>query len=165
MESIFTKNLIEKTTSLLEICAQKHWRIATAESCTGGLIAGLITEIPGSSHVIGRSFITYSNRAKREILNVPAELLTKYGAVSEEVVSAMAQNLLTMTTAKLTIAVSGIAGPGGGSAEKPVGTVHMATANESGIVHIRQTFGDIGRAQVRMATVAAAIDMLSARTT
>jgi nicotinamide-nucleotide amidase len=138
-------------------------RVATAESCTGGLIAALLTEIRGSSVVIGRSFITYSNRAKREVLNVPAELLQQHGAVSEQVVRAMAQNTFDMTTAHLTVAVSGIAGPGGGSAEKPAGTVHMATATADGVTHMCHQFGDIGRTQVRLATVNAAMDMMLGR--
>ena len=160
---MFDKTLTDKAETLLKICGEKHFRVATAESCTGGLIAALLTEIPGSSVVIGRSFITYSNRAKHEILNVPRETLIEHGAVSQAVVQAMAQNTLDMTTAHLTIAVSGIAGPGGGSKEKPAGTVHMATAMEDGVVHQRHDFGDIGRTEVRLATVNAAMDMLLAR--
>jgi len=160
---LFDKNLTDKAAQVLKTCGEKHMRVATAESCTGGLISALLTEIPGSSVVIGRSFVTYSNRAKHEILNVPAELLQRHGAVSEEVVRAMAQNTFDMTSAHLTIAVSGVAGPGGGSAEKPAGTVHMATANENGVHHIRQSFGDIGRTEVRLATVDAAMDMLLAQ--
>jgi nicotinamide-nucleotide amidase len=160
---MFDAMLIEKAERLLKTCGERHMRVATAESCTGGLIAALLTEIPGSSVVIGRSFITYSNRAKREVLNVPAELLKQHGAVSEQVVQAMAQNTFDMTTAHLTVAVSGIAGPGGGSAEKPAGTVHMATATADGVTHMCHQFGDIGRTQVRLATVNAAMDMMLAR--
>ena len=160
---MFDAMLIEKAERLLKTCGERHMRVATAESCTGGLIAALLTEILGSSVVIGRSFITYSNRAKREVLNVPAELLTQHGAVSEQVVRAMAQNTFDMTTAHLTVAVSGIAGPGGGSAEKPAGTVHMATATADGVTHMCHQFGDIGRTQVRLATVNAAMDMMLAR--
>lgn len=160
---LFDATLTEKATEVLAKAGEKHWRVAAAESCTGGLIAALLTEIPGSSAVIGRSFVTYSNRAKHEILNVPAELLREHGAVSEPVVRAMAQNTLDMTTASLTVAVSGIAGPGGGSAEKPAGTVHMASCTADGIIHIKQSFGDIGRTEVRLATVDAAMDMLLAR--
>ena len=160
---MFDAMLIEKAERLLKTCGERHMRVASAESCTGGLIAALLTEIPGSSVVIGRSFITYSNRAKREVLNVPAELLTQHGAVSEQVVRAMAQNTFDMTTAHLTVAVSGIAGPGGGSAEKPAGTVHMATATADGVTHMCHQFGDIGRTQVRLATVNAAMDMMLAR--
>jgi nicotinamide-nucleotide amidase len=160
---MFDAMLIEKAERLLKTCGERHMRVATAESCTGGLIAALLTEIPGSSVVIGRSFITYSNRAKREVLNVPAELLQQHGAVSEQVVRAMAQNTFDITTAHLTVAVSGIAGPGGGSAEKPAGTVHMATATADGVTHMCHQFGDIGRTQVRLATVNAAMDMMLGR--
>ena len=160
---MFDAMLIEKAERLLKTCGERHMRVATAESCTGGLIAALLTEIRGSSVVIGRSFITYSNRAKREVLNVPAELLQQHGAVSEQVVRAMAQNTFDMTTAHLTVAVSGIAGPGGGSAEKPAGTVHMATATANGVTHMCHQFGDIGRTQVRLATVNAAMDMMLGR--
>ena len=160
---MFDAMLIEKAERLLKTCGERHMRVATAESCTGGLIAALLTEIPGSSVVIGRSFITYSNRAKREVLNVPAELLQQHGAVSEQVVRAMAQNTFDITTAHLTVAVSGIAGPGGGSAEKPAGTVHMATATAYGVTHMCHQFGDIGRTQVRLATVNAAMDMMLGR--
>ena len=160
---MFDTHLIEKAQRLLKLSGEKHQRVATAESCTGGLIAALLTEIPGSSVVIGRSFVTYSNRAKHEILNVPVDLLKQHGAVSEPVVRAMAQNTLDMTSAHLTVAVSGIAGPGGGSKEKPAGTVHMATATENGVIHKRHDFGDIGRTEVRLATVDAAMDMMLAR--
>ena len=160
---MFDIKLMQKAESLLKQCGDKHMRLATAESCTGGLIAALLTEIPGSSVVIGRSFITYSNRAKHEILNVPVDVLKQHGAVSEAVVRAMAQNTFDMTSAALTVAVSGIAGPGGGSAEKPAGTVHMATATADGITHFCHQFGDIGRSEVRMATVDAAMDMMLAR--
>ena len=160
---LFDTHLTDKATQLLKLAGEKKMRVATAESCTGGLISALLTEIPGSSIVVGRSFVTYSNRAKHEILHVPAELLREHGAVSEEVVRAMAQNTFDMTTAHLTVAVSGIAGPGGGSAEKPAGLVHMATCHEGDVIHMKHEFGDIGRTEVRLATVDAAMDMLLAR--
>ena len=160
---MFDKELMAKAEEILRIGRDRHLRVAAAESCTGGLIAALLTEIPGSSSVIGRSFVTYSNRAKREVLGVDADLLKQHGAVSEPVVRAMAQNTFDMTTAHLTVAVSGIAGPGGGSDEKPVGTVHMATATKDDVIHQCCQFGDIGRAAVRLATVHAAADMLLAR--
>ena len=160
---LFDTHLTDKATQLLKLAGEKKMRVATAESCTGGLISALLTEIPGSSIVVGRSFVTYSNRAKHEILHVPAELLREHGAVSEEVVRAMAQNTFDMTTAHLTVAVSGIAGPGGGSAEKPAGLVHMATCHEGDVIHMKHEFGDIGRTEVRLATVDAAMEMLLAR--
>jgi nicotinamide-nucleotide amidase len=160
---LFDTHLTDKAAQLLKLAGEKKMRVATAESCTGGLISALLTEIPGSSVVIGRSFVTYSNRAKHEILHVPAEFLREHGAVSEEVVRAMAQNTFDMTTAHLTVAVSGIAGPGGGSAEKPAGLVHMATCHAGDVIHKKHEFGDIGRSEVRLATVDAAMDMLLAR--
>jgi nicotinamide-nucleotide amidase len=160
---MFNNTLISKAEQIIKLGSERHWRISTGESCTGGLVAALLTEIPGSSIVVGRCFVTYSNRAKREILNVPADLLKTHGAVSAETVKAMAQNLFNQTTAHLTLAISGVAGPGGGSPDKPVGTVHMATATEAGLIHQHCQFGDIGRSAVRMATVDAAADMLLAR--
>ena len=160
---MFDPSLIERTKDFLEVCAERHWRVSTAESCTGGLIAGLLTEVPGSSRVVGRCFVTYSNRAKREVLNVPANILKEQGAVSEQTVRAMAQNLFNQTTAHVTVAVSGVAGPGGGSSDKPVGTVDMATATQNGVIYKRHFFGDIGRSAVRLATIEAAISMLSDR--
>ncbi len=157
---MFDKELMAKAEEILSIGRERHLRVAAAESCTGGLIAALLTEIPGSSSVIGRSFVTYSNRAKREVLGVDADLLKQHGAVSEPVVRAMAQNTFDMTTAHLTVAVSGIAGPGGGTRDKPVGTVHFATHYKSDTTHDCQHFGDLGRHEVRMATVEHAINML-----
>ena len=142
--------------------APRICRIVTAESCTGGLIAGLLTEIPGSSDVVERGFVTYSNEAKQEALGVPAALLRKYGAVSDHVARAMADGALRHARAQLAIAVTGIAGPGGGSAEKPVGLVYIALANGHDISSREYRFGDIGRGQVRLATVREAIRLLRA---
>ncbi len=135
-------------------------RIVTAESCTGGLIAGCLTGIAGSSAVFERGFVTYSNQAKTEILGVPAELIAEHGAVSEPVARAMAAGALENSRAELAIAVTGIAGPGGGSRTRPVGLVHFAAASaDAGAVHIREVFaGD--REEVRLATVRRALDML-----
>jgi nicotinamide-nucleotide amidase len=139
---LFDKQLTDKGRETAQTGRAKSKCVSPpAESCTGGLIAALMTEIPGSSIVVGRSFITYSNRAKHEILHVPAELLREHGAVSEPVVRAMAQNTFDMTSAHLTIAVSGIAGPGGGSAEKPAGLVHMATCLDGDVIHVRNNLG------------------------
>ena len=157
---MFDTQLMGKAEEILSIGRERHLRIAAAESCTGGLIAALLTEIPGSASVIGRSFVTYSNRAKREVLGVDVDILKEHGAVSEAVVRAMARNTFDMTTAHLTVAVSGVAGPGGGSDDKPVGTVHMATAMKDDVIHQCCQFGDIGRSAVRIATVHAATDML-----
>jgi nicotinamide-nucleotide amidase len=136
-------------------------RIVTAESCTGGLIAGLLTEIPGSSDVVERGFVTYSNEAKSELLGVPAETIAEHGAVSAAVVRAMAEGALKHSPAELAVAVTGIAGPGGGSVEKPVGLVYIAAARRGGGIVVRQfRFGDIGRVKVREQSVREALDLL-----
>ncbi len=109
---------------------QRHWQLATAESCTGGLIAAACTELPGSSQWFERGFVTYSNAAKSELLGVDAALIAQYGAVSEAVARAMAQGALRHSHADITLSVTGIAGPGGGSADKPVGTVWLGWANK-----------------------------------
>ena len=135
--------------------------IATAESCTGGLIAALLTEIPGSSDVVERGFVTYSNRAKMEMLGVAPALLDSHGAVSAEAAAAMAQGALAHSHAQLAVAVTGIAGPGGGSADKPVGLVYIAgqRAGAQAVIQRHLFTGD--RQKVRLATVAAALALLN----
>ena len=158
---MFKTALIDKTSHLLETCKRLDISLTTAESCTGGMISALLTEIPGSSAVIHQSYVTYANTAKHTILGVPTKILQDNGAVSEETVRAMAEGAVIISGADISIAVSGIAGPGGGTADKPVGTVHFATHYQGKTVHDCQQFGEIGRHEVRMATVAHAIDMLT----
>ncbi|KZM49140.1 CinA family protein [Labrenzia sp. OB1] len=132
--------------------------VATAESCTGGLICGTLTEVAGSSAAVDRGFVTYSNEAKTEMLGVPADLIVKVGAVSKEVAIAMAEGALARSDADVAVAVTGVAGPGGGSEEKPVGTVHVAVAckgKPSGHVHC--WFADRGRKSIRLETVQTAL--------
>jgi nicotinamide-nucleotide amidase len=137
--------------------------IATAESCTGGLIAGCLTEIAGSSDVVDHGFVTYSNAAKCELLGVPAALIEAHGAVSEPVARAMAEGALARSRADLAVAVTGVAGPGGGTAAKPVGLVHLALARKGEPTETRRMlYGDIGRSGVREETVATALELLSA---
>jgi nicotinamide-nucleotide amidase len=153
--------LIEQATALLELCRRKELRIATAESCTGGLIAATLTEIPGSSDILERGFVTYSNAAKQAMLGVPAATLEKFGAVSRETAEAMASGAVANSPAELAVSVTGIAGPGGGSPDKPVGLVHFAAASKrGGMIHRERRFGDIGRSQVRSASVVEALAML-----
>ena len=159
---MFDAALLDQARDVLDAARAKNIRIVTAESCTGGLIAALLTEIPGSSDVVERGFVTYSNAAKEESLGVPTALLRKYGAVSDQVARAMADGALRHARAQLAIAVTGIAGPGGGSAEKPVGLVYVALANDHDIASHEYRFGDIGRGQVRLATVREAIKLLRA---
>lgn len=137
-------------------------KIATAESCTGGLIAAALTEIAGSSAVVDRGFVTYSNAAKIDMLGIDGATLAAHGAVSRETAAEMARGALSRSDAHLAVAVTGIAGPSGGSVEKPVGLVHLAAAARSGkFLHREMRYGDIGRDAVRLATVRTALDLLS----
>ena len=157
---MFKTALIDKTTELLDICKRLDITLTTAESCTGGMISALLTEIPGSSAVIYQSYVTYANTAKHAILGVASDILKDKGAVSGEVRVASAEGAVRISGASITVAVSGIAGPGGGTRDKPVGTVHFATHYKSDTTHDCQHFGDLGRHEVRMATVEHAINML-----
>jgi nicotinamide-nucleotide amidase len=151
----------EQATALLELCRRKKLRIATAESCTGGLLAATLTDIPGSSDVLERGFVTYSNEAKQTMLDVPAETLRQFGAVSRQTAEAMASGTLAKSPAELAVSVTGIAGPGGATPGKPVGLVHFAAAARSGqLSHRECRFGDIGRSRVRDAAVTEALAML-----
>jgi nicotinamide-nucleotide amidase len=158
---MFDANLLALSESILNAARAQSLRIATAESCTGGLIAGLLTEIPGSSDVVDRGYVTYSNRAKEELLEVPKHLLDEFGAVSAPVARAMAAGALKNSGASLAIAVTGVAGPGGGSAEKPVGLVHFAAARIGHrTLHVEHRYGDIGRSAVRLKSVEAGLLLL-----
>jgi nicotinamide-nucleotide amidase len=157
------EELLAEARALLDLCREKKLTIATAESCTGGLVAATLTEIPGSSDVVERGFVTYSNAAKTAMLGVPADVIARFGAVSRETAEAMAQGALAHSPADLAVSITGIAGPGGGSPGKPVGLVHFAAAGRSGaLIHHESRFGDIGRAHVRHVSVKQALDMLSA---
>ena len=158
----FPPDLLDQAASVLEACRAGGVMVATAESCTGGLIAAVLTEIPGSSDVVDRGFVTYSNQAKQELLGVPADLLATHGAVSEPVARAMADGALARSRAGVTVAVTGVAGPGGGSADKPVGLVWLAVARRDGAtVTVERRFGDIGRAGIRLETVRVALELIS----
>lgn len=146
---------------LLNVCRERGLRVATAESCTGGLVAGALTEIPGSSDVVERGFVVYSNAAKESMLGVPAATLRRYGAVSQQTAVAMAAGALENSDADLTVSITGIAGPGGGSKLKPVGLVHFAAAARDGrTLHRRRLFGKIGRGRVRERSVMQALELL-----
>jgi nicotinamide-nucleotide amidase len=154
--------IIERARALLDLCRAKKLRIAAAESCTGGLVAATFTEIAGSSDVFERGFVTYSDEAKQTMLGVPAATLTSHGAVSRETAEAMAKGALAHAPVELAVSITGIAGPGGAVAGKPVGLVHFAAATRSGaMVQRERRYGDIGRAQVRRASVIEALAMLS----
>jgi nicotinamide-nucleotide amidase len=153
--------LLAQARALLDLCRAKRLMVATAESCTGGLVAATLTEIPGSSDVLERGFVTYSNAAKEAMLDVPGATIERFGAVSRETAEAMATGALAHSQADLAVAVTGIAGPGGGTPDKPVGLVHFAAAARGGrLVHQECKFGDIGRAQVRLVSVRQALSML-----
>ncbi len=146
---------------VLDLCRARGRKVATAESCTGGLVVGALTDIAGSSDVVDRGFVTYSNAAKQEMLDVSASTLATHGAVSRETAEAMARGALARSGAYVAVAITGIAGPAGGSADKPVGLVHFAAAIRDGrIVHREKRFGDIGRREVRAASVAEALGLL-----
>jgi nicotinamide-nucleotide amidase len=151
-------------TAILAASRQKGWRIATAESCTGGLVAAALTDIAGSSDVFDRGVVTYSNAAKSSLLDVPEALLISHGAVSSEVAAAMAQGALDASGAELTVSITGIAGPGGGTAQKAVGLVHFATAVRGGAILCHKAeFGDLGRGRVRHLALLTALNLLQAR--
>jgi nicotinamide-nucleotide amidase len=161
---MFPRDIEAAAREVLERARARGWKIATAESCTGGLVAGALTEIPGSSDVVDRGFVTYSNMAKAEMLGVDVGLIARAGAVSQDVARAMAEGALARSEAHLTVAITGVAGPGGGSEEKPIGLVHFATAaNDSAVHHRRELFGDLGRTEVRLAAVRRALDLLMER--
>jgi len=157
---MFDAQLLHDAAELLELCRRADIKLATAESCTGGLIISCLTEIAGSSEVIDRGFVTYSNEAKTELVGVPAMLIALHGAVSEQVARAMAEGALSRSMADVTVAVTGVAGPSGGSADKPVGLVHFACAGRGRpTVHHREVFPG-SRAAIRDATVQTALALL-----
>lgn len=158
---MFSDDLIRSAEALLTTLRARKLMVATAESCTGGLIAGVLTEIAGSSDVVERGFVTYSNEAKTELIGVPAEMIAAHGAVSKEVALAMAAGALAHSRADISVAVTGVAGPGGGTAAKPVGLVHLAAERRGRPpIHRACRFGDIGRHGIRMATIAVAFEMV-----
>jgi nicotinamide-nucleotide amidase len=157
---MFTPELRRRAEALVALYRERGLKLVTAESCTGGLVAGLVTEIPGSSNVLERGFVTYSNRAKQEDLGVEVALLGKFGAVSREVAESMARGALARSPAPIALAVTGIAGPGGGSAEKPVGLVHFACGRAGAIKLLEKRFGDLGRGGIRLAAIETALDLL-----
>ena len=154
-------DIVEAAKRLLDICKRKNLILATAESCTAGLVAGTLAEVPGISSMLDRGFITYSNQAKQDMLGVSAATLEKHGAVSRETAEEMARGALAHAPVDLSVSVTGIAGPDGGSEEKPVGLVHFAVASRSGgLVHAEKRFGNIGRSEVRKQSVLQAFRML-----
>jgi nicotinamide-nucleotide amidase len=153
---MFADDLLREAEELLDSYRRAGFHIATAESCTGGLIVACLTEIPGASDVVERGFVTYSNEAKTEMLGVPAELIRSHGAVSAEVAEAMAAGALEHSHADVAVSVTGIAGPGGATPGKPVGLVYIGTARKGAAPrHQRHVFAG-GRTDVRLASLRAA---------
>jgi len=158
MFSLHTRALAQ---AVLDQARARGLRIATAESCTGGLVAGALTDIPGSSDVVEVGYVTYSNAAKTAALGVSAALITGYGAVSESVARAMAEGALAAAGVEMAVAITGVAGPGGGTADRPVGLVHFAVAKRGGpTLHLEARLGDLGRGQVREASVDKALELM-----
>lgn len=160
---MYPEELLAAVKELLDVCHDQNLMLATAESCTGGLIIGSLTAVPGSSNVVDRGFVTYTNQAKNEVLEVPQELLEEYGAVSEQVAKAMAEGALANSHADISVSVTGIAGPGGETPTKPVGLVFFATARKGMETEADHVVFDGDRTDVRVKSVAHAIDMLRAR--
>lgn len=147
---------------VLDLCRARGLTVSTAESCTGGLVAGALTDIAGSSDVVDRGFVTYSNKAKMQVLGVSADTLRAHGAVSEETAREMVAGLIRVAKTSLGVSITGIAGPSGGSAEKPVGLVHFAAQSAKGEVIVRrEVFADQDRAGVRRLSVLTALAMLA----
>lgn len=154
--------LLARAAELLDACRARNETVTAAESCTGGLVAATLTAIPGSSDVFERGFVTYSNSAKSEMLGVPFWLIERHGAVSEDVARAMVGGALTHSRATLAVAITGIAGPSGGTAEKPVGLVHLAAAvRDAPVSHERLLLGDIGRGAIRRESVRRGLALLA----
>ena len=157
---MFPDDIERLAREVIEEGAARGRMVATAESCTGGLVSGALTAVAGSSAVVERGFVTYRNAAKSELLVVPAEMLETHGAGSEAVARAMAEGALARSKAEVAVSVTGVAGPGGGNAGKPVGLVHFAAAGPAGAVHVEHRFGDIGREAVRLESVRVALGLL-----
>ncbi|MEQ1864363.1 MAG: CinA family protein [Micropepsaceae bacterium] len=158
---MFSEKLRSLAEAVLAEARAKGLKIATAESCTGGLVAGALTEIAGSSEVFERGFVTYSNQAKQDCLGVIAETLDQFGAVSAQTAVAMAEGALANSRADLSVAITGVAGPGGGSPDKPIGLVHFAAARRgrATLGEVRR-FGDLGRDNIRIESVEVALALL-----
>ena len=161
---MFEAETLTLAQSVLDACRARGWHIATAESCTGGLVAGALTAIAGSSDVVERGFVTYSNEAKSEMLGVPPATIAAHGAVSSETAAAMAEGALARAPVDLAISVTGVAGPGGGSAAKPLGLVIFGLARRNGPSRTERRVFDGDRSAVRQAALRVALGLLAAET-
>ena len=157
---MFPDDIIDLADAVIASAKARGWTVATAESCTGGLVAAALTAVPGSSAVVDRGFVTYSNVAKVDLLGVPTAMIAEHGAVSEIVARTMAEGARAHAGVDVVVSITGVAGPGGGSQDKPVGLVHFACAGPAGTVQARHEFGDLGREGVRLAAVRVALGSL-----
>lgn len=157
---MFDSEIRDLAERVLRACRERRIMLVTAESCTGGLIAGALTAIPGSSDVVDRGFVTYSYSAKTDLLGVPEAMIVERGAVSAEVARAMVDGALGGRNDRVAVAVTGVAGPGSDSQEKPAGLVHMAVGDRGRMLHRERRYGDIGRDKVRRETVADALRLI-----
>jgi nicotinamide-nucleotide amidase len=157
---MFDAEITASAIAVLDVCRKRGLTVATVESCTGGLVAGALTAIPGSSDVVGGGLVTYSNAAKTALAGVPSALIDSHGAVSEPVARAMAEGGRARLASSLAVSLTGVAGPGGGSAAKPVGLVHFACASSAGTAHRVARFGALSRDEIRRRSVLVALDML-----
>jgi nicotinamide-nucleotide amidase len=163
--ALFSADLLEQAAHVLEACRRRSIRIAAAESCTGGMLTALLTEIPGASDVVDRCFVCYSNEAKVDMLGIAPDMIDTFGAVSPAVAWAMARGAIAQTQADIAIAITGIAGPAGARPNKPVGHVVFGVAHKGcdpdDIIAQTREFGDIGRTQIRLAAVRVALGLLA----
>jgi len=159
---LFDPETLKLAESVLAACRARDWHLATAESCTGGLVAAALTAIAGSSDVVERGFVTYSNEAKIELLGVPAETIAGHGAVSAQTVAAMARGAVARAGVDLAVSVTGIAGPGGGTPQKPVGLVYLGVARKDGAARVERRIFPGDRAAIRQAALVEALELLQA---
>jgi nicotinamide-nucleotide amidase len=157
---VFDPEILALAEAVLAACRARRWRVATAESCTGGLVAAALTAIPGASDVVERGFVTYANAAKSELLGVPAEAIAAHGAISAETCAAMATGAVARAGVELAVAVTGLAGPGGGTRQKPVGLVYVGVAAKDGAPRVERRIFTGDRTQVRQAALTLALELL-----
>jgi nicotinamide-nucleotide amidase len=159
---VFDPDILNLAKDVLAGCCARGWRVATAESCTGGLVAAALTAIAGASDVVERGFVTYSNRAKIELLGVPQEIIAAHGAISAETAAAMANGAVVRAGVDLAVSITGLAGPGGGTPQKPVGLVYLGVARKGGVVRTERRIFSGDRTDVRRAALVAALELLQA---
>jgi nicotinamide-nucleotide amidase len=162
---VFDSETLALAEQALAACRAKGWHVATAESCTGGLVAAALTAVAGSSDVIERGFVTYSNEAKSELVGVPAETIAAHGAVSAQTCAAMAKGAVAKAGVDLAVSITGVAGPGGGTPQKPVGLVYLGVATKDGAAHVERRMFPGDRAEIRQAALSLALELLRAEAT